>query len=126
MNILDSSGWLEYFSGGPNADIFKDPLKNLARLIVPTICIYEVFRVVIREKGEDEALQAVALMRQGRLADLDMEIAAWAAKISLNQKLPMADSIIMATGLMSGSTIWTMDDHFKKLPGVNYIPKQKK
>jgi len=125
MNILDSSGWLEYFSGGPNADIFEEPLKNLSRLIVPTICIYEVFRVVIREKGEDEALQVVSLMRQGTLADLDMETAVWAAKVGHNLKLPMADSIIAATGHKYGATIWTMDDHFKDLINVKYIPKKR-
>ena len=126
MNIVDSSGWLEYFTGGPKAEAFEKALKNPARLIVPTISLYEVFKVVMRERGEDEALQAVALMRQGQLANLDMDTAIWAAKIGHNLKLPLADSIIMATGLMLGATIWTMDDHFKNLLGVKYIPKQKK
>ena len=125
MNIVDSSGWLEYFAGGSQADPFEEPLKNLSRLIVPTICLYEVFKVVMREKGEDDALQAAALMRQGRLAELDMETAIWAAKISFNQKLPMAESIIMATAYLFGATVWTMDEHFQGLSGVKYIPKPK-
>ena len=70
MNIIDSSGWLEYFADGPNARIFSRPLQNAAELIVPAITIYEVFKTVLRQRNESDALQAVALMLQGSVVDL--------------------------------------------------------
>ena len=97
MNIVDSSGWLEYFSEGPNAEFFSSPLKDPTHLIVPVITIYEVFKVVLREAGENEALQAIAAMQKGQIKDLTLSIAMNAAKISLQHSLPMADSIILAT-----------------------------
>ena len=123
MNLVDSSGWLEYLSDGKNADSFSTPLNDIENVIVPTICIYEVFRVVIREKGENEALQAVALMKQGNIVDLSFEISIQAAKFSIDNKIPMADSIIYTTGQKYNAIIWTQDDDFKNLPGVKYFPK---
>jgi toxin FitB len=124
MNILDSSGWLEYFIDGPNADAFAEPLKSIEELVVPTICLYEVFKVVLRESGEDNALQAIALMKQGKIVDLTQEIAVMAAKISHEQKLPMADSIILSTAMRYGSIIWTQDINFKGKPSVRYFPSR--
>ena len=124
MNIVDSSGWLEYFSGGPNADSYEKPLSELETLIVPTICIYEVFKVILREKDEDSALQAIALMLQGKIIELNTEISLNAAKVSIEYKIPMADSIILSTGLLYDSTIWTQDKDFKKLPNVRYFDKK--
>ena len=121
MNIVDSSGWLEYFSGGPNADKYEKPLSELDKLIVPTVCIYEVFKVVLREKDENSALQAIALMQQSKVVDLNTEISMHAAKISLEYKIPMADSIILSTGLLYESIIWTQDKDFKNLPNVKYF-----
>jgi predicted nucleic acid-binding protein len=123
MNLVDSSGWLEYFSDGPSAVSFEKALLNVENLIVPTICLYEVFKVVLRERGEDEALQAIALMRQGKVVDLTHEIAMLAAKISLEYKMPMADSMILATAQMHKATIWTMDEDFKDLSGIKYFKK---
>ncbi len=97
MNVVDSSGWLEYFADGPNADDFAPPLEDRAALIVPSISIYEVFKVVLRQRGEDSALQAAALMQQGTVVDLAASLAMVAAKTSLELSLPMADSIILAT-----------------------------
>ena len=94
MNLVDSSGWLEYFSDGKNADKFSEPLNDADNLLVPVICLYEVFKVVLRERNEDDALKAMALMQQGRNIDLTPEIAIQAAKNSLVYKLPMADSLI--------------------------------
>ena len=71
MNIIDSSGWLEYFSDGPNANFFLEPLRDTASLIVPVITIYEVFKVVLRESTENEAFQAVAAMQKGKIIDLN-------------------------------------------------------
>ncbi len=121
MNIVDSSGWLEYFAEGPKASFFEEPLQNTENLLVPTICLYEVFKVVLRERGEGEALQAAALMKQGKIVDLTEEIALEAARISFEHKIPMADSIVLSAGLVLRAMIWTLDSHFKKFDGVKYI-----
>jgi predicted nucleic acid-binding protein len=124
MNIIDSSGWLEYFADGPNAFFFSRPLQKTADLIVPTITIYEVFRVVLRQRSESDALQAVALMQQGSVVDLTSSISILAAKLSLDYRLPMADSIILATARVYQATIWTQDSDFKEINGVQYIAKK--
>jgi toxin FitB len=124
MNIVDSSGWLEYFSGGPNAEFFSSPLKDPTFLIVPIITIYEVFKFVLREAGENEALQAIAAMQKGQIKELTLSIAVNAAKISLNHSLPMADSIILAMVNNFKCTLWTQDSGFENLPGVNFIKKK--
>jgi len=123
VNLVDSSGWLEYLSDGPNASSFEKPLTNTENLIVPTLCLYEVFKVALRERGETDALQAAALMSQGNIMELTSEIALQAARISLDHKLPMADSIILATGQTCDATIWTQDEDFKGIKGVNFVPK---
>ncbi len=125
MNIIDSSGWLEYFADGPNASFFSRPLQKTADLVVPTITIYEVFRAVLRQRGESDALQSVALMQQGSVAELTTGISILAAKISIEQRLPMADSIILATARTYKATIWTQDSDFKEIEGVQYIAKKK-
>ena len=126
MNVVDSSGWLEYFADGPNARYFSKPLLDASGLIVPTITIYEVFKVVLREKDEGAAIRAIALMRQGTVVDLDQELAIQAAKLSIDYKVPMADSIIIATARRYDSTIWTQDENFERLSGVNYFKKEAK
>jgi predicted nucleic acid-binding protein len=123
MNLVDSCGWLEYFSDGPNASTFEKALTDVENLIVPTLCLYEVFKVVLRERGESDALQAVALMQQGKIFELTAEIALLAARTSLDLKIPMADSIILATGHLQGAVIWTQDADFINVKGVKYIPK---
>ena len=123
MNIVDSSGWLEYFSGGPNAGHFSSPLQDPSSLIIPAITIYEVFKVVLREAGENKALQSLAAMQKGSVVDLTAGIAMKAAKLSLQYNLPMAESIIFATANMYKCVIWTQDSDFEKLPGVNFYPK---
>ncbi len=125
MNIVDSSGWLEYFSEGPNAEYFSSPLKDPSLLIVPVITIYEVFKVVLREAGENKALQAIAAMQKGQVKDLTTTVAMNAAKISLQHNLPMADSLILATAIFYKCTLWTQDSEFENLPNVNFIPKKR-
>jgi len=122
MNLVDSSGLLEYFSGGNNADEFSKPLDNIESVIVPTICIYEMFKVVLREKDEDSAIKSIASMKQGNIVDLTMKISIQSAKFSLNNNIPMADSIIYTTGRMYNATIWTQDSDFRKLDNVKYFP----
>ena len=124
MNIVDSSGWLEFFADGPNASFFATPLKNVDELVVPAISIYEVFKSVLRQRDESAALQAVALMKQGQVTDITTNISMKAAKLSLEHKIPMADSIILATGLLYQATVWTQDADFKGLKEVKFIRKK--
>ena len=123
MNIIDSSGWLEYFSDGPNAEHYLPPLNDTDSLIVPVITIYEVFKVVLRESGENEALQAVAAMQKGKVIDLTANISMNASRLSLQHNLPMADSIILATAQAYKCIIWTQDSDFQDIEGVNYFSK---
>ena len=124
MNIVDSSGWLEYFADGPNADHFLPPLQEPSSLIVPSITIYEVFKVVLRETGENEALQTIAAMQKGSVVDLTAGIAMNASKLSLQHNLPMADSIILATSKAYECIIWTQDSDFENLKRVQFFPKK--
>ena len=124
MNIVDSSGWLAYFTDEPNAKHFLSPLNDTASLVVPTVTIYEVFKVVLRESSENEALQAVVAMRKGRVVDLTASMAIAASKLSLEHNLPMADSIILATAKEFEATIWTQDSDFKNIDDVKYFPKK--
>ena len=123
MNIIDSSGWLEYFADGPNASFFSRPLRKAAELVVPTITIYEVFKAVLRQRDESAALQAAALMQQGFVADLTTGTSILSAKISIEHSLPMADSIILATARLYDATLWTQDSDFEGIAGIQYIPK---
>src|SRR5712692_6624406 len=109
MNVVDSSGWLEYFADGPNAEFFAPAIGKVSGLIVPSVSLYEVFKRVLQQRGEDEALQSVGLMAQGTVVDLSMTIALNAAKVSVDFKLPMADSIMWATARAYGATLWTQD-----------------
>jgi toxin FitB len=123
MNVVDSSAWLEFFADGPNAGLFAPPLADRALLIVPTITIYEVFKVVCRQRGEDAALQAAAMMQQGRAVELSPSLAMVAARMSLEMSLPMADSIILATARLHDAILWTQDEHFRNISGVQYFAK---
>lgn len=124
MNVVDSSGWLEYLAEAPNADFFAPAIENTAELIVPSISIYEVFKRVSRQRDETAALQATALMMQGQVVDLDISMALSAAKISTMLSLPMADSVILATARAFGATLWTQDEHFRRIEGVRFIAKK--
>ena len=124
MNVVDSSGWIEYFIEGENAKFFIPSIRDLDRLIVPTICIYEVFKRLLAERDEDSALLAVGLMSHGREVELDRNIAIDAAQISRELKLAMADSIILATARAHDAILWTQDMHFKDIDGVRYIEKK--
>ena len=120
MNVVDSSGWLEYFAGGPNAGFFATAIENVEQLVVPTVSIYEVFKRVLQQRDKDAALAVVAIMSQGLVVDLDTTLAMSAATLSPMLKLAMADSIILATARVYGATLWTQDAHFAGLDDVNY------
>jgi predicted nucleic acid-binding protein len=123
MNIVDSSGWLEYFAGSPNAEFFAAAVENVDALLVPSISLYEVFKSVLRQRGEDAAVQSVAVMLRGRVLPLDQATALHAAKLSVELQMPMADSIILATARAHKALLWTQDAHFAAQPDVRYIPK---
>jgi predicted nucleic acid-binding protein len=124
MNIVDSSGWLAYFTDEPNAKHFLAPLSDSTLLVVPTVTIYEVFKVVVREASENEALQVVVAMQKGKVVDLSATLAIAASRLSLEYQLPMADSIILATAQEFKAIIWTQDSDFKKISKVKYFPKK--
>ena len=123
MNVVDSSGWLEYFAGGANAGFFAPAIKEPDTLVVPTICMYEVFKRLLVQHGEESALQVVGIMSLGIVADLTREIAVNAAAISPELKIAMADSIILATTRAYEATLWTQDADFHGIDGVQYIEK---
>jgi len=124
VNVVDSSGWLEYLADGPNADFFANSILATADLLVPTLSLYEVFKRVLQQRGEDDALQAVALMQQGTIVELNASLALSAARTSLNDKIPMADSIMLATARAYGATLWSQDSDFENMAGVRYIAKK--
>ena len=123
MNLVDSSGWLEYFTDGKNAEHFAPAINNTEKLIASTINIYEVYKKVISERDEDSALQAVAMMQQAKVIDITPSIAVQAAKISYLHELPMAECLIYITAREHNAVVWTQDDDFKDLEGVQYFKK---
>lgn len=123
MNVVDSSAWLEYFADGPNADFFSTAVENTEDLIVPVITLYEVFKHVLQQRGENTAMQAVALMQQGQVEELSAALALSAAQLSHELKLPMADSLILATARRYSAILWTQDSDFEGIEGVSYIAK---
>ncbi|HOP36141.1 MAG TPA: type II toxin-antitoxin system VapC family toxin [Syntrophales bacterium] len=124
MNIVDSSGWLAYFADEPNAGHFLLPLSDSDALVVPTVTIHEVFKVILRESGENEALQAVAAMQKGSVVDLNPSLAIAASRVSLEYDLPMADAIILATAREFNATLWTQDSDFEGMRQVKYFSKK--
>jgi toxin FitB len=124
MNVVDSSAWLEYFSGGPNASFFSGAIEETSELIVPSLTIYEVFKRVLQQRDEGDALRAVAVMQQGAVVDLDVRLALAAARLSLDTRLPMADSVVLATARRHDATVWTQDADFEQLSGVRYRPRK--
>ena len=124
MNVIDSSAWLEYLANGPNADYFAPAVEDVPQLVVPSICILEVFKRVFQQRDEGAALQAVALMLQGQVQELDTEIALTAGRIGLDYRLPLADSVVLATARQHGAALWTQDADFKGLEGVKFVRKK--
>ncbi len=124
-NVVDSSGWLEYFADAPNARFFAAAIENTQKLIVPSVSILEVFKHVLRACSEKQAFESIECMLQGKVVDLDIELSLNAAKLGVQHKIPLADSIILATGLANDAIIWTQDADFKGLPQVKYINKNK-
>jgi toxin FitB len=125
VNLVDSSAWLEYFADGPNATFFAPAIEKTSELIVPTIVVFEVFKRVLQQRSRRAALEAVAVLRHGRFVELTPSLAIAAAAVSHSRKLPMADSIIIATARAENATIWTQDADFDGLPDVEYRAKKR-
>ena len=123
MNVVDSSAWLSYFAGDKNSAIFSKPIESLDKLLVPSIIITEVFKHVLREKGEELALQVIAHMTQGKVIPLDTQLSIDAGSYGVQHKLPLADSIIYATSMKFNATLWTQDSDFKELANVKFFAK---
>jgi len=123
MNVVDSSGWLEYFADGPNAGLFATAIERPGDLVVPAVSLYEVFKRMLQQRGDDDALQAVAVMQQGRVVELSGSLALAAARLSIDLAMPMADSFMLATARAWNATLWTQDADFEGMPGVKYVKK---
>jgi predicted nucleic acid-binding protein len=123
VNVVDSSGWLEYVAGSAGAPFFATAIEDTAALIVPVVTLYEVYKRVLVQRSASEALHVVAHMQQGRVVDLDNSIALHAAQLSVEHRLPMADSLILATARAHQAELWTQDADFEGLAGVRYRPK---
>lgn len=124
MNVVDSSAWLEYFAEGPNAEYFAGAIEDTENLVVPTLSLYEVFKRIVQQRSEADALQATAVMLQGMVADLTAGVALDAARLSLGSSLPLADAVMLATARARTATFWTQDSHFEGMAGVKYPPAE--
>jgi toxin FitB len=118
-NVVDSSGWIEYLADSKRAKLFADPIQKTDFLIVPVLSIYEVFKKVLRERGEESALQVAAQMQLGLVVDLDASLCLDAARYGL----PLADSILYATARAYNALFWTQDEHFRDWKDVKYFEK---
>lgn len=124
MNLVDSSGWLEYFSGSRRAHYFETAIENTEELVVPVICLYEVFKVVARQRDETAAINAISFMRHGEVITIDERVSLAASRLSLEHNLAMADALILSVALQESATIWTQDIDFKGLANVQYFAKR--
>ena len=120
MNVVDSSAWIEFLADGPNAAEFAVPIEDSENLLVPSLTVYEVFKRVAQLRGESAALEAVGVMLRGRVVDMGASIALEAARVSLTERLAMADSVILATARLEGAVLWTQDADFAGREGVEY------
>jgi toxin FitB len=120
VNVVDSSAWLEYLVDSERASLFAEPIERTRQLIVPVLVIYELFKKVLRELGEQPAIEVYGLLSQGNVVDVDAGLATAAARLPL----PLADSIIYATAQRYSAILWTQDEHFEDLPGVKFFPKR--
>lgn len=125
MTLVDSSGWIEYFTNGPLADEFAPYLEDLAEVVTPTIVIFEVFRVIRRQRSEEEAIEAVAQMQKTSVVDLDQFIALTAAEVSIEHGLAMADAIVFATAQVQNIQLVTADSDFEGLSGARVFTRNR-
>lgn len=125
LNVIDSVGWIEYFTDGPLADRYSKYIEDQSSIVTPSVVLYEVFKKILRDGSERAAVDAIAHIQQTNVVPLTAELAIVAAEISLEHRLAMADAIVYASARSAGATLVTSDFHFKDLCGVEYIPKKK-
>lgn len=121
LTVVDSSGWIEYFIDGANSDSFADAIEDTDELLVPSIILTEVYRWMLREATESQALAAAAAMKQGRVVPLDDQISILAAELSHRHRLPLADGIIYTTAVSERAKLITQDSDLEGLEGVIYV-----
>lgn len=121
MNVVDSCGWLEHLAGTSLGEQYGRAIQDTDSLVVPVVCLCEVLRTVMRRAGPDRALEVVAAMGCGTVVDVDSPLAVAAARLGVEHRLPLADSLIYATARLRGAEVWTHDAHFRGLPGVRFI-----
>jgi predicted nucleic acid-binding protein len=125
VNVVDSSAWLEYFSGGPNAEVFAPAIESTPKLLVPSVCLYEVLKRYLLNGDKKGGLERVSAMRMGKVVDIDEGLALQASELSVKHGLAMADSMIYAVARQHDAQFWTQDVDFKGLPGVKFVAKEK-
>jgi len=118
-NVVDSSAWLEYVGGTERSSLFAEAIEDVDNLYVPVICLYEVYKKMLRERGDDAAFTVTTIMRNGHIVDIDSALAVSAARYAL----PLADSLIYATARKCNAILWTQDGDFDGLSDIRYIPK---
>ncbi len=123
MIIVDSCGWLEWFTNGNLADSYERYLVDQKNILMPTIVLYEVYKILKREAGEEKALLAAGYMKNSTVIPLDEELALAAADVALQERLAMADAIIVAAARKNNSKIITSDTDLRGHSSVTYIPK---
>ncbi len=125
MNVVDSSAWIELLTDGPNARFFAEAVEDVERLLVPSICLQEVWRWVLPRRGREDALRVAATMKQGIVVALDSALAIEAAEIGTTLGLPLADSVVYATAMAHDAVVWTQDADFEDLAGVRYRARKR-
>lgn len=121
MIVVDSCGWVERFAGSAHGELYGAAMQDPGEMLVPAVCLTEVFRLLAREAGEPAALVGVGVMRQARVVALDAELAIGAARVGQALGLPLAHSIVYATAQAHGAEVWTHDERFRGLPGVRFV-----
>ena len=121
MWVIDSSGWIEYFTDGPKADAYARYVEAREPILTPTVVVYEVYKKIKRERGEDLALLCLSRLNKTELVGLDQPIALLAADLSLELSLPMADAFVLATARRRSAQLLTSDTDFRGIAGVKVL-----
>lgn len=126
MNLVDSSGWIEFFQAGPNGPVFKPVVEDRHHLLVPTIALFEVHKVLSRSLPEDLVARCLDVMRLGRVLDLTASRAIAASQVATQHRLTLADAAMYSMAREFGATFWTQDIDYQGLAGVQYCAKLRK
>lgn len=120
--VVDSSGWVEFLWGEPNCGPFLEAMRRADPLVIPAVCIYEVYKATLTRVDLETANDAVVIMREHAFVQpLDESLAIAAARLSAQSGLAMADAMIFETALRHRAELWTLDADFEGMPGVHYV-----